>query len=68
MGWMAKVRFLAKIRDFSVLHSLQTGSEAHPATYLVGTGGSFPGGKEVGYEYDYAPPSSSKVKNGADIL
>jgi hypothetical protein len=26
------------IRDFSSLHSVQTGSEAHPASYLMGTG------------------------------
>jgi hypothetical protein len=27
---------------FSPLHSVQTGSGAHPASYLMGTGGSFP--------------------------
>jgi hypothetical protein len=26
----------------SLLHSVQTGSEAHPFSYPVGTGGSFP--------------------------
>jgi hypothetical protein len=29
-------------------HRVQTGSGAHPASYKVGTGGSFPGGKSVG--------------------
>jgi hypothetical protein len=29
--------------DFSLLHSVQTNSGAHPASYPMGTGGSFPG-------------------------
>jgi hypothetical protein len=29
--------------DFSLLHSVQTGSGAHPASYPIGTGGSFAG-------------------------
>jgi hypothetical protein len=41
-GWRARVGFPA-VQDFSLLHSVQTDSEAHPA-YPVGTGGSFPGG------------------------
>jgi hypothetical protein len=28
--------------DFSLLNSVQTGSGAHPTSYPVGTGGSFP--------------------------
>jgi hypothetical protein len=34
--------------DFPLLHSIQTGSGAHPASYPVGTGGSFPGGEVAG--------------------
>jgi hypothetical protein len=30
------------------LHVVQTGSGAHPASYPVGTEGSFPGGKAAG--------------------
>jgi len=30
--------------DFSLRHSFQTVSGAHPASYPVGSGGSFPGG------------------------
>jgi hypothetical protein len=30
------------------LHIIQTGSGAHPATYPVGSGDSFPGDKEAG--------------------
>jgi hypothetical protein len=32
-------------KRFSLLHSFQTGSRANPASYTMGTGGSFPGGK-----------------------
>jgi hypothetical protein len=36
----------SRVKDFSLLHSVQTGSGGHPASYTVGTwGGSFPGGK-----------------------
>jgi hypothetical protein len=35
-----------RVKNF--LHSVQTGSGAHPASYPVGTGGSFPGGKVAG--------------------
>jgi hypothetical protein len=45
MGLTAGVRFLAWGRYFSLFHSVQTGSEAHPASYPMGTGGSFPGSK-----------------------
>jgi hypothetical protein len=31
--------------NFSPHHRVQTGSDAHPAFYPMGTGGSFPGGK-----------------------
>jgi hypothetical protein len=31
-----------------LLHSVQTGSGAHPVSYPMGTGGSFPGGKVTG--------------------
>jgi hypothetical protein len=47
-GWMAKLRFPAAARDFSLLHGVQTGSEAHPASYPMGAGGSFPGSKTAG--------------------
>jgi hypothetical protein len=46
-GWMARVRFQA-VQDYSVLCSVQTDSGVHPASYPVGTGGSFPGGKAAG--------------------
>jgi hypothetical protein len=39
MGW------LARAGDFSLLHSVQTGSKAHATTYSVGTVGFSPGTK-----------------------
>jgi hypothetical protein len=47
-GWTAGVRFSVRERDFFVLHSVQADSEAHPASYPVDTGGSFPGDKAAG--------------------
>jgi hypothetical protein len=42
----------------------QTGSGGHPASYPMGTGGSFPEGKaRPGRDADHSPPSSAKVKN-----
>jgi hypothetical protein len=34
-----------------------------PASYPVGTGGSFPEFKAAGRETDHSPPSSAEVKN-----
>jgi hypothetical protein len=39
----AGVRFPARAADLSLLHSVQTGSGAHPASYPVGTGGKAAG-------------------------
>jgi hypothetical protein len=51
--------FPAGARDFSLLYSIQTDSWTHPASYPIGTRGSFPGG-----EADHIPPSSAELKNG----
>jgi hypothetical protein len=42
------VRVPVESRIFSLLHVLQNDSGAHPASYPMGTGGSFPGGKASG--------------------
>jgi hypothetical protein len=44
-------------REFSLLHVVQTGSEANPASYPMGTGGSFLRGKA-----DHSPPTSAEIK------
>jgi hypothetical protein len=42
------VRFPAGAGNFSLHHRVQNGSGAHPASYTMGTGRSFPGGKAAG--------------------
>jgi hypothetical protein len=51
----------------SLLHSVQIDPGAHPASYPMGTGASFPGGKATGREADHSPPSSAEVKKGGAI-
>jgi hypothetical protein len=43
-GWSG-VRVLAGAGNFSLHHFIQAGSVVHPASYPMGTGGAFPGGK-----------------------
>jgi hypothetical protein len=43
--WGSRIRFLEGAGNFSLHHRVQNGSGAHPASYPMGTGGSFPGGK-----------------------
>jgi hypothetical protein len=53
---------------FSVLHSVQTRSGVHPASYPMGTGsGGFPGVKRPGREADYCSTSTAKIKNAGAI-
>jgi len=65
MGWMTGVQFPAgaMMGFFSLHHCIYTGSEAHPAYYLMGTRDSFPRSKVARYEADRSPPFSAKVKN-----
>jgi hypothetical protein len=58
------VRSPAGANDFSSNLCVQTGSEAHPASCTMGTGGPFLGGKaRPGLNADHSPQSSAKVKN-----
>jgi hypothetical protein len=41
-GCTTGVRFQAREEDFCLIHSVQAGSGAHPASCPMGTGGSFP--------------------------
>jgi hypothetical protein len=59
-----EVRSPAGAKDFSSSLCVQTGSEAHPASCTMGTGGSIPGGKvRPGRDADHSPPSSAEVEN-----
>jgi len=49
------------------LHSVQTGSEAQPASYPMGTVGSFLRVKRQGREADHSPPSSVEVKEWGEL-
>jgi hypothetical protein len=40
-----EVLFLEEARDFSLLHSSQTGPWTYPASYAIGAKNSFPGNK-----------------------
>jgi hypothetical protein len=44
----SRVRFSAGAGNFSLDHRVQNGSGAHPASYLMGTKGSFPESKAAG--------------------
>jgi hypothetical protein len=55
-----------RVKNFP-LHVVQTSSEAHPVTYPMSIGGSFPGIKRKGREADHSPPSSAEVKNDGAV-
>jgi hypothetical protein len=61
------VRVPAGAGDFSFHHRVQTGSGAHPASYPMGTGASFRGGKAAGSGADHSSPSSAEVKEFAEL-
>jgi hypothetical protein len=60
-----EVRSPAGVKDFSSSLCVQTGSEAHPASCTMGTGGPFPGWVKArpGRDADHSPPSSVVVEN-----
>jgi hypothetical protein len=43
--WGSRVQFLVGAGNFALHHHIQNGSGAHPASYPMGTRGSFLGGK-----------------------
>jgi hypothetical protein len=43
--WGSRIRFSTGAGNFSLHHRVQNGSRAHPASYPMGTRGSFPGDK-----------------------
>jgi hypothetical protein len=63
----SRVRFPAGGGNFSLHHRVQNVSGAHPASYPMGTRGSFPGVKRPEREADYSPPSSAEVKVCVEI-
>jgi hypothetical protein len=47
-GLVDRGSIVEKGREFSLVHPVQIGSSAHPASYPVGIGGSFPGSNAAG--------------------
>jgi hypothetical protein len=60
---MAGFRFPLGAADFSLLHSMQTDSDANPTSYPMDTVGFFPGENRPERETDQSPLSSFSVKN-----
>jgi hypothetical protein len=58
----SRVRFPTGAGNFSLHQRVPNGSGAHPASYPMGTSGSFRGVKRPGREADHSPPSSAEVK------
>jgi hypothetical protein len=59
-----EVRSAAEAEDFSSNLCVQTGSEAHPASSTMSTGGPFPEGKaRPGRDADHLHPSNADVEN-----
>jgi hypothetical protein len=58
---------LSRAREYVYLHSVRTGSGAHPASCPLGTGGAVPGVKWQGHEADQLPTSIAEMKNGGAI-
>jgi hypothetical protein len=60
---MVGFRYPTEAEDFSSNLCVQTGSGAHPSSYTMRNGGSFPGCKaRPGRDADLSPPSSAEVK------
>jgi len=55
--------FRVGVRDFRLLHSIETGSGAHTGTYRMGTGYISWGRSGLGREADYRLRTSAEVKN-----
>jgi hypothetical protein len=58
----SRVRFPARAENFYLHHRVQNGSGAHPASYPMGTRGSF-----LGRESDHSLTSSAEVKERVEI-
>jgi hypothetical protein len=62
----SRVRFPTGSGNFSLHHRVQNGSGTHPATYPMGTRGSFPGGKAAG-AWSWPLTSSAEVKECVEL-
>jgi hypothetical protein len=68
MDWTVGVLAPTEAENFPSNLCVQTGSGAHPASYTMDTGGSFPGGKvRPGRDADHSPPCSAEVKKEQEL-
>jgi hypothetical protein len=70
MGWTIGVLGFDSRRELVIFlfhHRVQNGPGADPASYPVGTRGSFLGVKRPGRESDNSPPSSAEVKEWVEL-
>jgi hypothetical protein len=63
----SRIRFPAGAGNFSLHHRVHNGSGAHPASYPMGTRGSFPGAKAAGTWSWPLTPSSAEVKECVEL-
>jgi hypothetical protein len=62
-SWTIGIRSPSGAEASSSSPCVHTGSGAHPASYPMGTGGPFSGGKaRPGRDADHSPPPSAEVK------
>jgi hypothetical protein len=54
-------------QEFSLLHIVQTGCGAHPASYQMGSGAFSPGVKRPEHEVDHSPPTIAEVRKRGSI-
>jgi hypothetical protein len=67
-NWTTGFPSPAEALDFSSSPCVQTSSGVHPASYPMGTGGPFPGGKaRPGRDTDHKPLFSAEVKNEQEL-
>jgi hypothetical protein len=65
---MTGVRSATEAKGFSSSLCVQSSSEAHPASYPMGTGGPFLEGKvRLGRDSDHSPLPSAEVKNEYEL-
>jgi hypothetical protein len=64
---MIGIRFPTGAGNFSLRHSVQTGSRAHSASYPIVAGALSLGVKRPGREADHLPASSAKVKECVEL-
>jgi hypothetical protein len=55
-------------QELSLLHIVQTGSEAHPYSYTLGTGVFFSArAKRLRLKADHSPQTNADIKNNMDL-